>query len=77
MLSLTLAYLPTSQRLESGELISTLGHEASVWAIALSADGSGIVTGAADGTLHFWDAQTLGAHLRIESEELPRLWSAP
>src|SRR5262249_55218981 len=40
------------------ELATLKGHTASVYSVAVSPDGSRIVTGSADKTAHIWDAKT-------------------
>ncbi len=38
------------------ELMTLYGHDASIWSVAFSPDGSQIVSGGSDNTIKVWDA---------------------
>jgi len=44
----------------TGELLETLrGHRGSVWSVAFTPDGHGLVNGSSDKTLKYWDISRL------------------
>jgi WD40 repeat protein len=64
--------------LESGARVATLSHEARVTRVAFSADGRLLLSRAADGTLHVWEATTgapvaLWSDLPTEPERAPEI----
>ncbi len=54
---LCIVHLPTGET-----ILSTIGHEQSITALAWSADGKYLASGSADATVKFWDIQTGAVH---------------